>query len=70
LAGLMTSGFMVIATCSRATKQDDRTLGSRARVSDENKDTLTGHLIERALDKARADTWPGNLDYLPPPPKR
>ena len=34
-------------------------------ITDEIKDSMTGYLIERALDSLRADTWPGNLD-LPP----
>ena len=36
-------------------------------ITDEIQDTVTGFLIERALDQLRADTWPGNLDL---PPKR
>lgn len=38
-------------------------------ITDKLKDSLSGYLIERALDQVRADTWPGNLD-LPPQPKR
>ena len=34
-------------------------------ITDKINDSVAGFLIERALDQARADTWPGNLD-LPP----
>jgi hypothetical protein len=34
-------------------------------ITDTINDSVTGYLIERALDQARADSWPGNLD-LPP----
>jgi hypothetical protein len=37
-------------------------------VTDELEDAVTGFLIERALDQARANIWPGNLD-LPPQSK-
>ena len=31
-------------------------------ITDTINDSVTGYLIERALDQARAGTWPGNLD--------
>ena len=40
-------------------------LESALAITDTIKDSMTGYLIERALDQARVDTWPGNLD-LPP----
>lgn len=35
-------------------------------ITDTLEDRRSGYLIERALDQARADTWPGNLDVPPP----
>jgi hypothetical protein len=31
-------------------------------ITDKIGDGTTGYLVARALDQARADTWPGNLD--------
>jgi hypothetical protein len=31
-------------------------------ITDTLNDGMVGYLIERSLDQARADTWPGNLD--------